>query len=170
MAKLTLSAGFSSEQILSATPSTSVKGTTFDAQESLSFLRATSETRGEGTNAYEVLETEYLSSSKGVIRIPLSELIRMKKADGTGIIPTGGDSEVLPPQSITIVSSKGRLKRGVSADSSPKRNDFQYPTNCYSLAEAMFDEDDATVFNFNKLIASELIKGDITPLQDYVVS
>lgn len=169
MAKLIIK-GFTADQVISATPSTSLKGSIFSAKDVLTFVRATSEVRGEGDKEYDVIEAEYLSSSLGLIRVPLSELIRMKDKNGKSIIEAKGDSMVNPPATITIIKSEGRLKKGITKNAKQKRDDYQYPTNCYSLAEDMYDQDSETKFNYNALIASPLIEGNITPLQDYTVS
>jgi len=171
MSKVTLSTGFSKEQIIAATPSASVKGMVFNEGDKLSFLSATAEARvNDASETYEVVEANYAGAS-GNVRIPLSELIRMKTADNSSIISVNAEGDTTPPQTITINKSEGRLRKGIVRGETNKAADFMYPTNAYNAAEEMFDEDSGVKFNYNKLIVSGLVSGvKHTPIQDYTVT
>jgi hypothetical protein len=110
--------------------------------------------------------------SKGNVRIPLSELVRMKTANAESILTANAEGIVTPPATITIASHEGRLVKGAVRSDKNTVNDFQHPTNSYNAAEDMFDEDSETKFNFNKLISSGLVAGTKVTgaIQDYVVS
>ena len=170
MSKLVVK-GFSKDQVTAATPSASVKGMVFEANDSLTFVEASTETRVNDSNVtYEVAEVIYTGKS-GNVRIPLSELIRMKNAKGESIITANGEALVTPPAKITINSSEARLRKGVSRNENNKPEDFMYPTSAYKAAEDMFDSESDVAFNYNKLIQSGLIEGvNHAKIQDYIVT
>lgn len=111
-------------------------------------------------NGQEIL-TDYLmcTTAKGVIRVPVSELLKMKTKDGSPVFKSEeGSTDIQFPGEFSIASSEDRKNA--------RTGEIVYPLFAYKNAEAFRNGE---ISSWEDLVAGGLKEGEFSPVQDYTI-